>query len=430
MKNKVDLEKKYLDISILVLLITFVVVNIFCRILTMSGTLNLDYVPFSLYIFIPFSLIIYLSLIVYKKVKFDIFDVLIGLIFIFGIISVIYSVDVRMAILGYPSRWEGLVSLTTYYLLYLVAKNLSNEYKMKFIYIFLFISISTVIYSILQVLGIVTFSDKALYIPGVFGNANFNSSYMLMCLSLSAGLYLYNPKHSKLSLFFIALFSFALFLSNSTSGLVGLVAVIIFMFLSKSYKKILIILAIIASMFTIYTVLVEDDLFYDIFKLTKEASEIIDDGEISDEAGSSRGYIYKETFKRVPEHLLNGIGIDNFPYVAEGEMINYKGTLINKAHSELLQILITQGIFALLAYLTLYFLNVYKYLFNKKTMVTNIIFLLVIGYLAQGLFNISVICVAPIFFIFLGLLNNNDYTLQSIREVMKWKKNTKSKNLK
>jgi putative inorganic carbon (HCO3(-)) transporter len=66
--------------------------------------------------------------------------------------------------------------------------------------------------------------------------------------------------------------------------------------------------------------------------------------------------------------------------------------------------LITQGIFSLIAYLSLYGTIIIKKIKSKEK---NIYLILpIIGYLTQAFFNISVIEVAPFFYISLGILNS------------------------
>ena len=80
----------------------------------------------------------------------------------------------------------------------------------------------------------------------------------------------------------------------------------------------------------------------------------------------------------------------------------------DKAHNEYLQILVTQGIFALICWLIIYLLIVkdglIRFFKDKKTY----LLIPVVGYLIQAFFNISVIEVAPMFYMALGLCINKD----------------------
>ena len=140
---------------------------------------------------------------------------------------------------------------------------------------------------------------------------------------------------------------------------------------------------------------------------TKEITKL----NFDDNYGTKRMYIWKSTLKVVPKYILHGVGIDNFVYAFDGKILTRKYMkngkvqyrVYDKAHNEYLQILITEGIFALIFYLLFYGFIVFYGI--KNSVLTKKVFLIlpIIGYLIQAFFNISVIEVAPIFFISLGL---------------------------
>lgn len=146
----------------------------------------------------------------------------------------------------------------------------------------------------------------------------------------------------------------------------------------------------------------------DLGKTAKEATEVAK-GNADDKFGSSRMYIWKATIKIIPKYWLHGAGIDNF-YFAFGQepLQSNNGKIVyDKVHNEYLQTLVTQGVFSLISYLFLYAIVLKKGI--KYSIKNEEIFLIlpIIGYLVQAFFNISVIEVAPIFYIALGLCSNN-----------------------
>ena len=94
--------------------------------------------------------------------------------------------------------------------------------------------------------------------------------------------------------------------------------------------------------------------------------------------------------------------------IVDGKPITRNNQAYDKAHNELLQILVTQGVFSFLSYVCLYFLiikNGIKYAFKDK----EIYYILpIIGYIVQAMFSISVVTVAPIFYIAMGLTINRE----------------------
>lgn len=134
---------------------------------------------------------------------------------------------------------------------------------------------------------------------------------------------------------------------------------------------------------------------------------------------SNRGYIWSRTIPMLKDTLIIGYGPDNYPmafpqedYVGRFNVGN-KGMLdivIDKPHNMYLQTAINTGVISLLALLAIWGI----YLFDSlKTYINGnmesfteymgaAIFLCITAYLVAGLFNDSVVSVAPLFWILLG----------------------------
>lgn len=122
--------------------------------------------------------------------------------------------------------------------------------------------------------------------------------------------------------------------------------------------------------------------------------------------------IWKMTLNLIAKKPMLGCGPDN---LKKGLFISCKyeaikfylrnHTVVDKAHNEYLNIAATIGVPALILYLTFLSLILLPKLKNKSKL--NYIFVLVIiSYLAQAFFNISTIGVAPLFWMILGLSDN------------------------
>jgi len=128
--------------------------------------------------------------------------------------------------------------------------------------------------------------------------------------------------------------------------------------------------------------------------------------------GSGRLKIWEITGLVIQDHPLLGTGPENLKTVIHAEhkkeinaYYRVKGTSVDKAHNEFLHIAAVTGIPSLLIYLSMIliiFIQNGRFLFreNMKTL----LLLTILAYLIQAFFNISVIAVAPIFWILLGLL--------------------------
>ncbi|MFT5875201.1 MAG: O-antigen ligase [Clostridium sp.] len=134
---------------------------------------------------------------------------------------------------------------------------------------------------------------------------------------------------------------------------------------------------------------------------------------------SSRGYIWSRSLPLVKDTLLLGNGPDTFAAYfpqqdLKGKMYAYNGDmwqLVDKAHDLYLQIALNTGVLSLIAVLALfamYFIKSFKIYYNSSFKDFNSIaglgiFVAVVGYLGAGLFNDSVVSVAPVFWILLGM---------------------------
>jgi len=134
--------------------------------------------------------------------------------------------------------------------------------------------------------------------------------------------------------------------------------------------------------------------------------------------GSARGYIWSRSLPLLKKTWLIGFGPDTFAihfpqddYI--GKLIAYgdMGMVVDKAHNLYLQTAINTGVLSLLAMLSLFGMYMFSSLklyiknqFNDTHSIVGVaIFLGICGYLAAGLFNDSVVSVAPVFWGLLGI---------------------------
>jgi len=141
---------------------------------------------------------------------------------------------------------------------------------------------------------------------------------------------------------------------------------------------------------------------------------------------SSRGYIWSRSLPLVKDTILLGHGPDTFAAYfpqqdIKGKMYAYNGDMwqiVDKPHDLYLQIAINTGVLSLLAVLALFTMYIKKscmIYYNRELKDFNSIaglgiFVAVVGYLGAGLFNDSVVSVAPVFWILLGMgisINNS-----------------------
>ena len=144
--------------------------------------------------------------------------------------------------------------------------------------------------------------------------------------------------------------------------------------------------------------------------------------------GSARGYIWSRTFPMLKETWLVGKGPDT--YIMEFPQYDFIGKwgaygttnmIVDKPHNLYLQIAANQGGVALVAFLVMIGVYLYQsfklYMFRKvyeeNQVVGSAVTLGIIGYLGAGFFNDSVVSVAPIFWILLGMGMAINYRISS-----------------
>ncbi len=144
--------------------------------------------------------------------------------------------------------------------------------------------------------------------------------------------------------------------------------------------------------------------------------------EGKEKLGSSRGYIWSRTLPLLKNCLLTGYGADTFTYVFPQNDVLAKYysyadfgegfyVTVDKPHNMYLQIFYGNGLIALIAFLAIcvfYLVDCFRLYalrreYRPEQIMGAAVMLGVVGYLAAGMFNDSVVHVAPVFWILLGV---------------------------
>lgn len=393
--------------------------------LNVSSTLKCIFDFSSLYISIGIitfgiiSLILYiLNKIIYKNKSNYILIILLSL---FALISYVFAYNKTVALIGSNGRFEGLLMLLSYYSIYLLSTTLDKDKQHKILSLVLFFGFYQIILGTIQILRIenifgydrsYNWSAHYKFASGTFANPNFYSTYILMCLSYSFGNLLLNKKEKIKYLIYTFIFGYGLVIGNTQSCLLAFILLLIYTFIKRinknNYKKVLASSVIFIVIILIFNTFVNNRITYTIKKDITSLTNINSKEKI-ESLGNGRVYVWEHSLKQA--NILTGIGIDNFSFINNGSyicyLINDEYECFDKAHNEYLQIFITEGIFALITYLLLIRLTIRK---NRNIVNSHHygIYLAFITYLIQAFFNISVILVAPIYWIILGFLNDNN----------------------
>lgn len=131
-----------------------------------------------------------------------------------------------------------------------------------------------------------------------------------------------------------------------------------------------------------------------------------------DNFASGRGHIWKYGLACVPDHLLFGVGLDNYRWCfTHAPDLPHDTWSQGKGHNELIHYLVTQGLLQLLTILSLV---VYTFTVGIRTVLKSedtenrlMTFILVgmfTGYFVQSMFNSSVVNIAPYYWITVGMI--------------------------
>ena len=403
---------------IMLLMILIPSFKLISYILYLSGIIENSYDFNHVYVLwfsLPILIILYLVNLIYKKITYA--DIIIYFLIILAIISTVSAQDVKISIFGELNRNEGLLTLLNYYFLFLNVKNINEKkYKERIINLFVILGIFQVIYSILQVytdFSFIKHFSKSHMAMGLCGNPNFLGSYMVMLVLITSTLYLL--KNKNIYLILSCLFVLGLYLANSTGPFIGFILALIFLIIFK-FKKIklinlfkLIILFILIFFINDYLVnkkytkISTDYRNYNIKYDIVDTATNIKESNKEYNYGSSRFKLWEDLIPIAKEYYLFGAGLDNLKVVYPKN----NGLVYDKAHNVYFQILITNGIFALSLYCMLCLIIFIKG-FKLKDTFYIALYISFIGYCIQAFGNISVIDVAPYFFVILGLLYSKD----------------------
>ncbi|MBO8172889.1 MAG: O-antigen ligase family protein [Bacillaceae bacterium] len=339
------------------------------------------------------------------------------------VVSTIFSKDIKLSIIGESARYEGLISLSAYVILFLFTIRFVDWHRYADIYRAAVVaSFFVAIYGVLQhfLLDFLPRSSTKIDYTrsySFFDNPNFFGAYLTLMLPLAMTLYLNTRKKWEMFFYFVTagiLFLTLLYTLTRSGWLGSFVAFLFLTFFVVMKKRVLwkkwISLSLAFALIFITVNVTED------FQYISRANSVVDDISEGDlgRAGSSRGYIWSHAIQLIPRYFWIGSGPDTFALVFPHDDEDYDRYLnkpiVDKAHNEYLQIAVTMGVPALTVYLLFLFVVMrrnWKSIPQFRDPDVQIyacgLLATVTGYLVQAFFNISVITVTPFFWIILAM---------------------------
>lgn len=418
MDKKFDIEKIIYILIILVMILIPVL-----KLSTYIPEINRFYIRFfeikRVYILwgaIFFLIFTYFYVIMSEKERINYIDILIYILIVLAFVSTNYAIDFDKAFFGEQYRYEGLLTVVSYYLLVLNAKSIKQEkYRKKIIKLFLAIGIFQATYGILQSYTDFSFIRRhstSYMAMGLCSNPNFFGSYMVMQVLTVGYMYLYTSKKRYLLIYI--LFGIALYTAESTGPVLAAIMALIFsiFIMPKNIKKILVLIVLLLGTL--------GGTYYSLKTVQKQQFNTVVTGgsdivsEVSTipqkpikEVGAGRFEVWENSLPLVKKYWLTGCGLDNFKNVYP----NSGYISFDKAHNVYLQIAVTNGVPAIIVFLILLIVAFIKGIKIKNKFITPI-YMAFIGYSIQAFANISVIDVAPYYYIILGLILSYDNNIK------------------
>jgi putative inorganic carbon (HCO3(-)) transporter len=346
-------------------------------------------------------------------------DKLLILYLLFLILSTIFSHNHLYSLIGYSTRFEGLITLIIYIFVFFLAYR-NFEFNEKFFRIFIITTILLSLYGVFQYFGFDPMPKEVARVIFVgrghstFGNPNFHGTYLTLVLPIAAYVYLKSGK----VLYFIAAGSiyFSLITSFTRSGWVGSFfafgIILYYSFKTKFNKKYIVYLLVLLLVITVaMEIESEGRVILRALSLVEEAGDVLTQADGYEEGGANRIFIWERVIPLIFERPLVGFGPETLGEVFSeryhDDIIAKYGEerIFDKAHNEYLHVAVTTGIPSLFVYLAFVF-SILKRAYMNRHKNPMIIPLMasIIGYLIQAFFNLSIITVAYIYWVFLGIL--------------------------
>ena len=350
--------------------------------------------------YIVLTIISMISLFTLRKHRISINQVSISLtmFIVFSIISSVLAKDPVVAWFGSPYRYTGLSTYLFCVILFVMA---AENYQAKNVLHLMIVAASLVsILSILQYFNVNLVphepSRNRMISYGTLANPNFLGTYTAFILP--ASIYFFIKAKQRFWLLSSSLIYAGLLVAHCRgawlASTLSLLIMGIYFWKTISYRRKFFAIIFIFIIITVVLIPARDGFL--LKRIISVPGELSSGLMLNKEAGANRMFIWLETVKLLKDYWAFGMGPDNLFYAG---LYTPSKNLIDKAHNIILEIGVTMGVFSLASYL--FFLS--NFLRGWKNEIGFIFFVMILTYITQGLFNIDVVMIMPLFWIVLGL---------------------------
>ncbi|WP_197081055.1 O-antigen ligase family protein [Gordoniibacillus kamchatkensis] len=344
----------------------------------------------------------------------------------------------NISLIGNKTEHQGFIVMLAYVILFATAARFSCfETQKKTIFMMIFGSILPAIYGILQHFGWSLLPQD--HNPGfyfgsrsfsLFDNPDYFGSYLALLLLLTITFFLSakGRRHKILFLIILCALYVSLLYSETRSAwlgsVVGFVTIVLFVVARRRHlwRATGLLLVTFVLIFAVINASSRFTYSNRAKTIANDAHSVITNHN-SNTAGASRWYIWKASLPLIKEHFWLGSGPNTFRHVfhpgIDPDYKKYIGTAkIYDANNDYLQIALTMGVPTLIVYLLFLFMVLHsgfkkaRMLKGDQQIMTYGMLAAIVGYLVQAFFNISVVSVAPYFWLLLGFVYSRSVSFE------------------
>lgn len=358
-----------------------------------------------------------------KKINIDIPGYFLLAYLFWVILSTFFSVNPIQSVWGKYLREEGLFAIGTYILLYFFAKTYYKHDKKIMVYFTITATIVST-YGIMQYFGYdpiprdfirMFWSGRAF---STMGNPNFLGSYLVLIIPFPMFYYIKSGEKKLLGM--ASIIFLCLLITFTRSALIGFLVILsgqsIYFLRKRNYWSRFSILIILFFLISVAVNIESNGRLYGRFlSIGQDAQALIEREEGYERGGANRIYIWSRTYELVQESPWFGYGLENLDlvfvekYEEEMKEIFNRVYAVDRAHNEFLHIAVSSGIPSMIFYMFFLCTSLIMGYKNMKADSNYVPYYIAIwGYIAQGFFNISIVAIVYIFWIFLGVVTSEN----------------------
>lgn len=334
-------------------------------------------------------------------------------------ISMLLVGEIGLRFFGSEMRPDGIVVLIMYVMLFWFVGRYMERYSLFLLFGGLIVSaIGIAQYYGLDVLPPTEISEMWSNVSySTIGNPNFLGSYLVLLLPVAMYEYMGLKKWYGLVVYGVILYCLLATMSRGpwlgAMAAIGMFMLMLWLAKKVDWKRLGIVFVISVVLIGLFNVLGDGALFNRFGTIGSDIGEVVSGGENLEKAGSFRMFIWIRSLELVKENPLWGVGLEQLGYAFidnySEDMVKHWGRVmfVDRAHNEYLHIAVSTGIPSLFVYLVFLFMVLKAGWRNwKQDEMLLPVYAAVVGYLVQAFFNISVVSVAYLFWIYMGFLVN------------------------